>query len=97
MSKTATPPFSEKKIQISHFNYVKVILINLGIVFTAVTLIVLGLYLINETRNLALQLALVTCLIITFTCFLALVPINNKLRELRSHNSYRAKHYLIQN
>jgi hypothetical protein len=97
MAKPYFELYSECQNRISHFTFAKNLLIKLGLVFTAVSLIVFGLNLINENQDKALFLAAAVSLILTFTCFLALVPINNKIKGLRSQPKPRGRNILVHN
>ena len=83
--------------QITHFTFAKNLLIKLGLIFTAVSLIVFGINLINENQDKALFIASAISLILTATCFLALVPISNKIKGLRAQPKPRAKNMLAHN
>ena len=95
MAKPYFELYSECQNQLSQFTYFKNILVKAGLVFTAVSLIVFGLNLINENQDKALLLASVISFILTVTCFLALVPVNNKIKDLRSQRKYRVRNVLV--
>ena len=88
---------SECQSKISHFNHTKNILINLGIVSLAVSLIVIGINLINERFDITLSLAFAGCLLVASTCFLSILPINQKLRVLKNQPKHKTKSILVNN
>lgn len=87
--------YNECKTQLTYFTLVKNILLKSGLLFTALSLIIFGVNLINESRDKALLLATAISILITVTCFLALVPINNKIKDLRTQRKYRMKNILV--
>lgn len=95
MAKPYFEIYNECQNQLSHFNLVKNILIKAGLLFTAVSLIVFGLNLINENQDKSLVFASAISFILTATCFLALLPVNQKIKDLRSQRKYRAKNVLV--
>ena len=97
MAKPYFELYNESQSQISHFTSAKSVLIKLGLVFTAVSLIVLGINLINENQDKALFTASAVSFILTATCFLALVPINNKIKDLRAQRKPKTKSILVHN
>jgi hypothetical protein len=97
MAKPYFELYNESQSQISHFTFAKNVLIKLGLVFTAVSLIVLGINLINENQDKALFTASAISFILTATCFLALVPINNKIKDLRAQRKPKTKTILVHN
>jgi hypothetical protein len=95
MAKPYFELYSECQNKISHFTFAKNLLIKLGLVFTAVSLIVFGINLINESQDTTLFLASAISFVLTATCFLALVPINNKLKGLRAQPKARTRNMLV--
>jgi hypothetical protein len=88
---------AERQNKIANFNLAKTILVNLGFVFAAFTLIVFGITQIADSKDNTIVMALPICIILTATCFLSIVPVNNKLRELRTKKRYRIKDSLVNN
>lgn len=80
-----------RNLKISNFNLIKNLLINIGIVSAAISLIVFGITLIAENKESTIFKALPVCVSFTIACFLSIVPINNKLRELRTKKRYKLK------
>ncbi len=97
MAKPYYEIYNECQNQISHFTFVKNILIKVGLLFTAISLIVFGINLINENQDKALLMASAVLVILTATCFLALVPVNQKIKDLRSQRKYRVRNALVHN
>lgn len=97
MKKSSYDYYAERQNKISNFNLVKSILINLGFVFAAISLIVFGITQIADSKDNTIIMALPVCIILTATCFLSVVPVNNKLRELRTKKRYRIKTNLVNN
>ncbi|MGV3589533.1 MAG: hypothetical protein ACO1OF_21170 [Adhaeribacter sp.] len=97
MAKPYFEIYNECQNKLSHFTLVKNILIKAGLLFTAVSLIVCGINLINENQEKALVMASVISFILTASCFLALLPVNQRIKDLRSQRKYRAKHMLVHN
>jgi uncharacterized Tic20 family protein len=91
MKKSSYDHYAERQIKIANFQLARTILINLGFVFAAITLIVFGITQIADSKDNTIVMALPVCIILTATCFLAIVPVNNKLRELRTKKRYRIK------
>jgi hypothetical protein len=91
MKKSSYDYYAERQTRIANFNLAKSILINLGVVFAAITLIIFGITQITKTKEETIVMALPVCIILTATCFLAVVAVNNKLRELRTRRRYRVK------
>ncbi len=83
--------------KISYFNQTKNLLINLGIVSLAISLIVIGINLINENLNFTLSLTFAGCLLVASTCFLSILPINQKLRVLKNQPKPIGKNILVNN
>lgn len=83
--------------KISNFIQTKNLLINLGLVFLAISLIVIGINLINENLDLTLSLAFAGCLLVASTCFLSILPINQKLRVLKNQPKPKGKNVLAHN
>ena len=91
MKKSSYDYYAERQTKISNFNLAKTILINLGIVFAAITLIIFGITKITNTKDETIVMALPISIVLTATCFLAVVPVNNKLRELRTKRRNRIR------
>jgi choline-glycine betaine transporter len=97
MKKSSYDYHAERQIKISNFNLAKTIMDNLGFVFTAITLIVFGITQIADSQDNTIAMALPVCIILTVVCFLSIVPVNNKLRELRTKKRYRVRNTLVNN
>ena len=95
MAKSYFELYNECQNQLSQFTFFKNLLLKAGLVFTAVSLIVFGLNLINENQDKALLTASVISFILTVSCFLALVPVNHKIKDLRSQRKYRGRNILV--
>lgn len=95
MTKSSYDFHAERQNKIATYNFVKTILINLGFVFAAITLIVFGIMQIADTKDNTIVMALPISITLTLTCFLSVIPINNKLRELRTKKRYRIKKGLV--
>jgi hypothetical protein len=91
MKKSSYDHHAERQTKIANFHLAKTILLNLGFVFAAITLIVFGITQIADSKDNTIVMALPVCIILTATCFLSIVPVNNKLRELRTKKRYRIK------
>ena len=91
MKKSSYDYYAERQTKISNFNLAKTILINLGVVFAAITLIIFGITKITKTKDETIVMALPISIILMATCFLSVIPVNNKLRELRTRRRYRVK------
>lgn len=94
MQKTMYDLNAKSQKRISNFSLVKTILINLGFVFKAITLIILGINLITDYQDDTLVIALPISLLLTISCFLTIILVNYKLRELRSTKLNKAKRIL---
>ncbi|MDB5264065.1 MAG: hypothetical protein JWQ14_3348 [Adhaeribacter sp.] len=97
MAKPYFELYNECQSQISQFNFAKTLLIKLGLVFTAFSLIVCGINLMNDSQDNTLMMAAAISFAITLTCFLALLPINHKIKDLRSQTKSRTKNILVHN
>jgi hypothetical protein len=95
MTKSSYDFHAERQTKIANFNLAKTILINLGFVFAAITLIVFGITQIADSKDNTIVMALPICITLTLTCFLSIVPVNSKLRELRTKKRYRIKKHLV--
>ncbi|GEO04743.1 hypothetical protein AAE02nite_24070 [Adhaeribacter aerolatus] len=95
MAKPYFEIYNDCQNKLSRFTVVKNILIKAGLLFTAISLIVFGINLINESQDQALLMASAVSFILTATCFLALVPVNNKIKDLRSQRKYRVRNILV--
>jgi hypothetical protein len=95
MKKSSYDYHAERQTKIANFNLAKTILINLGFVFAAITLIVFGITQIADSKDNTIAMALPICITLMLTCFLSIVPVNNKLRELRTKKRYRIKNSLV--
>ena len=84
MQKSTYEYYAYCQKRITNLSLVKTVLINLGLVFGAITLIIYGITLITVNQDNAIKLALPIFFILTITCFLSIVPVNNKMRELRA-------------
>jgi hypothetical protein len=91
MKRSSYDYHAERQTKISKYNFAKTLLINLGFVFTAITLIVFGITQIAYSQDKTIVIALPICILLTIICFLLVVPVNNKLRELRTKKRYRIK------
>jgi hypothetical protein len=95
MKKSSYDYYAERQTKVSRFNLFKSILINLGFIFGAITLIVFGIIQIADNKDYKILLALPISIILTFTCFLSVIPVNNKLRELKAKKRYRTQNTLV--
>jgi hypothetical protein len=83
--------YAGRQMKISNYNYARTILINLGFVCVAFTLIILGVIQIADSIDNTLVIALPICALLTLTCFLSVLLLNNKLRELRTKKRIRIR------
>lgn len=95
MAKPYFELYNECKNQLLHFTHLKNLLLKCGLLFTAVSLIIMGINLINENQDKGLQMAAAISLVVTVTCFIALVPVNQKIKDLRTQRKYRVRNILV--
>jgi len=86
--------YADQQKRISSFNSAKVILINAGIIFSLYSLILLGITFTADFKDDIIVTALRLCIAITLTCFISVLLIKGKLRNLQAEKRYKFKNTL---
>jgi len=83
--------YADQQKRISSFNSAKVILVNANIIFTLYSLILLGITFIADFKDDTIVMALRLCIALTITCFVSVLLIKGKLRNLQAEKRYKFK------
>ena len=88
MQRSSYQDYADQQNKIANFNLAKAILINVGIIFTSFTLILVGIFFLADFKDLILVLSLRLCMVLALACFLTVVPVTGKLKQMRAEKRY---------